>query len=164
MDQCLDFEIGPYRGMLIEAADETGYVNKLMNAVIAASRYAFDEEGVAAKAVDMASALEAGLEADRKPVKAFCYLNGIPEGGLADWCAEEYKRGALEDAVIVTVARREGVEVTEADLSEYRRGYLERYSRALFDGMGVDEEPLKKAVLAKKTLKFLMEANEWVRQ
>lgn len=157
------FYIGFYTGRTVRALDETAYLNKLLNEIICDSLFVFDEEELTKKAIGMASQLEKGLKEANKPIAAFCYLNGISENNLAGYCASEYRRGCMEDMLIKTVAQNESIEVTESDLASYRCDYPTNYSRALMDGMGSDEEPLKKAILAKKTLQFLGHANTWER-
>lgn len=156
-----NFTLGTYEGLVVEAENETDYLNGLLNEVIANSVFEFDQDAVSCESQRMASDLEIALKEAKKPVAAFMYLNGIPEGGLVDYCAKEHMRGCMEDAVLGAIAEKEGICVDEADLAAYRRKYLEEYSKALFDGMGPDEEPLKKAILAKKTLMALGRKNEW---
>lgn len=161
-DVLKSFTLGAYRDLQIEAEDETAYINGLVNAVVDNSVYEFDEEAVDREAERIATDLEKGLEEAKKPVKAFCYLNQIPEGGLVAYCRGEFVRGIKEDSVINGIAAAEGIEVEAYDLALCRQNYAEEYSRALLDGMGPDEMIAKKALLAKKVLHFLMEANKWV--
>lgn len=159
----IDFELGSYKNLVIEASDETGYINGLVDAVIANSRYVFDDEAVDCESVRIAADLKQGLEEAGKPLGAFCYLNGIEEGELTQYCKSELKRGQVEDAVIRGIAANERIEVEAVDLALCRQNYAEEYSRALLDGMGPDEDLAKKAMLAKKVLQYLMSVNEWKR-
>ena len=163
-DLLTHFKLGAYRDLRVVAHNETEFVNNVMNMIADDCEFSFDDAKVEIEAQRMATELTEALEEGKKPVRIFCYLNGIEEEQLPEFCKCEYMRGRKEDAIIKKIAEIEGLEVDTQDLADCRREYPEEYSQALFDGMDANEDIARAAMLAKKVLSFLMDVNEMVEE
>ena len=96
---------------------------------------------------------------NKKSVGAFCYVNGITEDQLFDYCKANLVRTALENATILSIAEIEGIKVTDKDLAAYKRNYREQYARVLLTEPDFGEEELVEAICARKVLNFLKDNN-----
>jgi len=157
----IDVQVGTYRGLNVEAKDETSYINGLINQIIANSFYVLDEEDVANNADRIEQELKIRLEKEKKSVGAFCYLNGIIEDELNEYCADEYARGKVEDSILLTIARLESITVNETDIILQKAQRIVSNDKIVFNDE-LDEESIHMAVLTKKILQFLMAENTWV--
>jgi len=155
------FELGPYVGLAVQATSETDFLNQMVNKVIDGSIFEFSEEALAQELPRVERDLRAGLEAGNKPIKAFCYINGITEDQLPEFLRDTMERTAAENLVIEAIADAEHIRVTEKDLADYKRTYREQYARMLLDDPKTNDEELKLAIMTKKVLSFLMENNTW---
>lgn len=157
------YELGPYKGLIVEAENETAFVNELMNKVIDASTFDFDDKAIEQELPRIESDLRTNLEADNKPFAAFCYVEGIEEDEFPDFCRREFMRSTAENTVIQGIADAEGLQVTDADISDYKTEYREQYAKTLLDDPDLDDKDLVLAIMTKKVLGFLMRSNTWRR-
>jgi len=158
----IDIKVGTYKGLSVEAKDISSFINNLINQVISDSSYSLSEEEIAENASRIEQDLRIKLKTDNKPPAAFCYLYGITEDELYDYCAIEYVRGRVEDSILLTIARQEGIIATETDITLEKALRKVSETTIPFDDE-LDEESIYKAVLTKKILQFLMEENSWIK-
>lgn len=156
------FELGPYVGQAVKtdpAQAETGYINGLINMVIDNAAIEFDNDALDRAIPGILKELRETLEANQKPLRIYCYLNGITEEELPAFVRANVMRTAAENRVIAEIAQAERIEVTEKDLYEYKALYREQYARTLLNDPVVTDDNLKAAIQTKKVLAFLMNNN-----
>lgn len=156
----IDFAPSPYVGLIIETdGDETEFLNALINAIIDESTYSIDEEALEEEAVRAEGQLRDKLKEDGKSIGAFCYISGITEDQLHEFCKANLVRTAVENAAILSIADAEGIRVTDDDLASYKRSYRDQYARVLLTEPDLGDDELREAILTRKVLNFLKNNN-----
>lgn len=159
-----DFSLGSYVGLVVEAnGDETAYLNELINIIIDNVTYRLDETALEEEAARAEQDLREGLKRGKKPIGAFCYVNGITEEELPDYCKANLVRTALENLTIESIAEIEGIEVTPTDIETYKQEYRDQYVRTLLAEPDFGDKELAEAILVKRVLHFLKDNNTWKR-
>lgn len=163
MDEILkSFGLGPYTGLVVEAADDTSdFLNQVINRVIDSSEIVVNQAAVEHEAPRVEAELRKGLEEGKVSVGAFCYVNGITEDKLPEYCKANLVRTAAENRVIEEIASAEGIEVTPEDISAYMREYRTQYAKVLLDDPEFGENELRDAIRVRKVLGFLKDNNTW---
>lgn len=159
------YVLGPHVGLIIEAdGDETMFLNELINVVIDESTYEIDEDALEEEATRVEDELRRGLGAEKKSIGAFCYVNGIAEDELHEYCKANLVRTALENQAVDAIAYAEGITIGPQDVLAYKREYRDQYARTLLDEPDFSEDDLIAAIRARKVLNFLKENNMWKRK
>ncbi len=155
-----NFSLGWYVGQVVEIdGNETEFLNELLNRIIDDASYELDEAALAEESACAERDLRAGLREGRTSVGAFCYVSGIEESELFDFCRANLVRTALENATIHAIADSEGITVSPKDVEAYKRDYRDQYARALLSEPDFGDSELEEAILAKKVLGFLKSNN-----
>ncbi len=163
-DVLTSFTPGAHVGLIVEAPDESAFLNEIINIAIEGSDYLIDEEVVELEGKRAERDLREGLKVGMKSVGAFCYINDITEDQLEDFCKANLIRTALENALIYSIAEIESISVSDNDIATYKKEYRDQYVRTLLNEPDFGEDQLKEALLARKVLNFLNDNNTWIRK
>lgn len=155
-----NFVPGPHVGLIVEVdGDESAFLNEIINTIIDNSTYDIDEEALEEEATRAEAELREALVADKKSVGAFCYVSGITEDQLHEFCRANLIRTALENETILSIAKIEGIKVTDNDVATYKANYREQYARVLLNEPDFGDDELVEAIIARKVLNFLKDNN-----
>ncbi len=155
------FDLGSYVGLVATGGNETDFLNEIINVIIEDSTFVFDDDWINQEIPRIEADLRKALEADKKPVTAFCYLQRIQESELGDYCRNLFMRTTAENMVITAVAEAEHIKVTKEDIATYMKNYRLQYANLLMSEPEVTEDDLHNAIKTKKVLRFLLENNTW---
>lgn len=160
-----NFVPGPHVGRIIEVdGDETDFLNALINTIIEESTYDIDEEALEEEGARAEKELREKLVENKKSVGSFCYVSGITEDQLFEFCKANLVRTAVENATIFSIAEAEDIQVTDEDVAAYKREYRDQYARALLNEPDFGDEELVEAIYARKVLGFLKNNNTFIRK
>lgn len=161
----MNFSLGSYVGQVVETdGHETEFLNELLNRIIDDATYELDESALEEEAVRAEGDLRAGLKEGRTSVGAFCYVSGIEESEMLDFCRANLVRTALENATIHAIADSEGITVSSKDVEAYKRDYRDQYVSALLAEPDFGDSELEEAILVRKVLGFLKSNNTSTRK